>query len=77
LFPWFGFPARTADALAIGGIGTIIPIVLSLAPRARRPGQARPFDDMESGMVATDHAQARPPINWPWAEDRRGRSPLP
>lgn len=33
VFPWFGLPARMSDALAIGGIFTIVSIARSFALR--------------------------------------------
>ena len=33
VFPWFGLPARVSDALAIGGIFTVVSIARSFALR--------------------------------------------
>ena len=33
VFPWFGLPARLSDALAIGGIFTVVSIARSFALR--------------------------------------------
>ena len=65
VFPWFGLPARVADALAIGAIFTVASIVRSYTLRRLfekiRVVQGRVITDSPVPSVSSAQSEAPPP----------------
>jgi hypothetical protein len=61
VFPWFGLPAHLDDALAIGGIFTVVSIAGSFALR-------RQFEAIKCAAMVTPDGSVVAPSNSRWPD---------